>query len=67
MPIISANFTPDGSQVIMTGRRNYFYSLELESGNTLRVTGIRGKYFIKYKVEMRRVLNTHLFPHVHNL
>jgi U3 small nucleolar RNA-associated protein 18 len=42
MPIITANFTPDGSQVIMTGRRSHFYSLELETGNTLRVTGIRG-------------------------
>lgn len=42
MPIFSANFTPDGSEIILTGRRNYFYSLGLESGRVTRTFGIRG-------------------------
>ncbi|KAJ3329547.1 U3 snoRNP protein, partial [Kappamyces sp. JEL0680] len=42
MPIISAHFSNDGSQIVMTGRRNFFYSLDLGSGSVTRTTGIRG-------------------------
>jgi U3 small nucleolar RNA-associated protein 18 len=42
LPIFSAHFTQDGSQIILTGRRNYFYSISLETGKPIRTTGIRG-------------------------
>jgi len=29
MPILHAAFTPDGSQIIASGRRKYFYSFDL--------------------------------------
>ncbi|KAI8896359.1 WD40-repeat-containing domain protein [Globomyces pollinis-pini] len=43
MPIYSANFSSTGSQVILTGRRTVFYTLDLESGEMLKINQIRGR------------------------
>ena len=42
MPIFSAAFSPDGSQIITSGRRNFFYSLNVETNRNNRIPGIRG-------------------------
>ena len=42
LPIFSANFIPDNNEIILTGRRNYFYSLNLDSLKTQRVNTVRG-------------------------
>jgi U3 small nucleolar RNA-associated protein 18 len=43
LPIYSANLTADGTEVLLSGRRPYFYSVNLETGNTDRIYGIRGR------------------------
>jgi U3 small nucleolar RNA-associated protein 18 len=43
MPIFHAHFTTDGTQVIITGRRNYFYVYTLSSGEVEKIHGIRGR------------------------
>jgi len=43
LPIFSCNFSPDGTQVVATGRRKYFYVYDLPSGSPLRVQNIRGR------------------------
>ena len=45
MPIHSAEFTCNASQVIVTGRRNFFYLFDLESGEATKIWGIRGILF----------------------
>lgn len=45
LPIHSAKWTPDGSQIVMTGRRKYFYTLDVESGSIDRIMGVRGELF----------------------
>jgi U3 small nucleolar RNA-associated protein 18 len=44
LPIFTAIFNPKGNEVIVTGRRNYFYSLDLDSGNTKRIGRVLGKF-----------------------
>lgn len=43
LPIFRAAFASEGTQVIATGRRKYYYSLDLGSGQVLRVPGIQGR------------------------
>lgn len=43
MPIYKARFTHDGSEVILSGRRKFFYSYDLEAGVISKVPGIRGR------------------------
>jgi U3 small nucleolar RNA-associated protein 18 len=43
LPISNANFSANGLQVILTGRRNYFYVYDLENGSVERICGIRGR------------------------
>ncbi|CAG8508469.1 4865_t:CDS:2 [Diversispora eburnea] len=42
LPISNASFNPSGSEIIVTGRRKYFYSYNIESGNIERSNGIIG-------------------------
>ena len=44
LPIHCAKLTADGSEILMTGRRKYFYSLNIETGTTDRIYGIRGEF-----------------------
>jgi U3 small nucleolar RNA-associated protein 18 len=46
IPILNASFTPDGSEIVITGRRNYFYTLDLKKEKVRRVTGITGIFSI---------------------
>jgi U3 small nucleolar RNA-associated protein 18 len=43
LPIFSANFSPDGKQIVITGRRNFFYVLDLDAGSTQRIHSIQGR------------------------
>jgi hypothetical protein len=43
MPIHTAAFTPDGKSVVMTGRRKYFYTYDLERATVQRVPRIVGR------------------------
>ena len=45
LPIFSANFIHQNNEIILTGRRNYFYSLNMDSLKTLRINGVRGMNF----------------------
>ncbi|MDP2439746.1 MAG: hypothetical protein Q8P67_28685, partial [archaeon] len=42
LPIRSADFTADGKEVLVSGRKSYFYSYSLDTGHVQRVTQIRG-------------------------
>ncbi|KAJ3163920.1 U3 snoRNP protein [Geranomyces variabilis] len=42
LPIVKASFTPDGSEILITGRRKYFYTYDVEKGAVNRISGIRG-------------------------
>ena len=42
MPIYSAAFSADGDRIITTGRRNFFYCLNVDDGRNSRINGIRG-------------------------
>lgn len=43
MKIFKAHFTSNGSEIILTGRRKYFYVYSLSTGNIEKVNGIRGR------------------------
>jgi len=43
LPILQASFTPDGSQIIASGRRKYFYTFDLNQGAAHKVPGIKGR------------------------
>lgn len=43
MPVHKAAFSGGGAQVIVTGRRSFFYVLDLETANIERVVGIFGR------------------------
>ncbi|KAJ3272498.1 U3 snoRNP protein [Terramyces sp. JEL0728] len=43
LPIVSAGFSADGLQLVLTGRRKFFYVLDLDTGNVDRIKGIRGR------------------------
>jgi U3 small nucleolar RNA-associated protein 18 len=43
MPIHTASFTPDGKSIVMTGRRKYFYTYDLERATVQRVPRIIGR------------------------
>jgi U3 small nucleolar RNA-associated protein 18 len=42
LPIFSASFSPDGNEIFVTGRRNYFYTIDLAKGTTDRIHSIQG-------------------------
>ncbi|KAJ0806224.1 putative transcription factor WD40-like family [Helianthus annuus] len=42
-PIRKASFTPDGSQVILSGRRKFFYSLDLVKAKTDKIGPLVGR------------------------
>eukprot|EP01083_Nonionella_stella_P131324 398923_1 len=42
-PIHTARFTPDGSQVVVSGRRKFFFVYDVESGAVTRIPGIEGR------------------------
>jgi len=42
MPIYSANFFPDGQEVIVTGRRCFFYIYDLNGGEITKIQGVKG-------------------------
>jgi U3 small nucleolar RNA-associated protein 18 len=46
MPIFSAKFNPSGNEVILTGRRPFFYVYNLDSGKADRIDRIIGKYCV---------------------
>ncbi|KAI8929452.1 WD40-repeat-containing domain protein [Entophlyctis helioformis] len=52
MPIFRAHFTPDGRQIIMTGRRKWFYVHDLETGQTNKIWGIRGRDEKSYELSI---------------
>ncbi|KAI8826861.1 WD40-repeat-containing domain protein [Fimicolochytrium jonesii] len=43
LPLHTAHFSPDGKEVVMTGKRKFFYSYDVEKGVVMRVPGIRGR------------------------
>ena len=43
MPIFQAEFTPSGSEVILAGRRKFFYSYDVEKGKVTKIPGIQGR------------------------
>eukprot|EP00743_Colponemidia_sp_Colp-15_P006032 GILK01006482.1.p1 GENE.GILK01006482.1~~GILK01006482.1.p1 ORF type:complete len:523 (+),score=94.01 GILK01006482.1:41-1570(+) len=43
MPILSASFTADGSEIIASGRRKAFYVYDLVRGSVSKVTGLAGR------------------------
>lgn len=43
MPIHTAAFTPDGNSIIMTGRRKYFYTYDLQRATVTRIPRIVGR------------------------
>lgn len=43
LPIRCSKFTSDGREVILTGRRKHFYTMDIEKGTTSRIFGIRGR------------------------
>ncbi|KAJ3381741.1 U3 snoRNP protein [Entophlyctis sp. JEL0112] len=43
MPIHSAGFSADGRQVVVTGRRKFFYVYDVEAGQAERIAAIRGR------------------------
>ena len=45
LTIFNAHFSANGSQVILTGRKPYFYVYDLASGQVDRIFGIRGHKF----------------------
>lgn len=53
MPIMQSEFTPSGSEIILSGRRKYFYSFDVEKGKVTKIPGIQGrteKSFEKFKI-----------------
>lgn len=42
MPIYNASFFPDGQEVIVTGRRRFFYIYDLNKGSIIKINGIKG-------------------------
>mmetsp|Transcript_36137 Transcript_36137/g.71043 ORF Transcript_36137/g.71043 Transcript_36137/m.71043 type:complete len:528 (+) Transcript_36137:38-1621(+) len=43
LPIYQASFSPDGTEVIATGRRKFFYSYDLQAGNVVKVPYVKGR------------------------
>jgi U3 small nucleolar RNA-associated protein 18 len=43
MPIHAADFTADGRQIVISGRRKFFYVFDVEQGAVQKVLGIRGR------------------------
>ena len=43
-PIYSAQFTPDGQQVVMSSRRKHFYVFDMATGDVRKVPNIQGTY-----------------------
>ncbi|KAJ1917900.1 U3 snoRNP protein [Mycoemilia scoparia] len=43
MPIYNAQFINNGDEVIATGRRSYFYTVNIQKGTTDRINGILGR------------------------
>eukprot|EP01147_Barroeca_monosierra_P004842 gene4842-8682_t len=43
LPMYSAFFSPDGSEIVMSGRRPFFYSFDLTTGKIIRIKGITGR------------------------
>lgn len=43
LPISSASWTGDGSEVICTGRRSYFYTYDINAGKAIRIPRILGR------------------------
>nr|KAJ3419131.1 U3 snoRNP protein [Polyrhizophydium stewartii] len=43
MPIHRAHFSADGREIIMSGRRKWFYVFDLESGKTTKIWSARGR------------------------
>ncbi|ORX63246.1 WD40 repeat-like protein [Basidiobolus meristosporus CBS 931.73] len=53
LPIHQAAFTPEGNQILLSGRRKYFYAYDVEAGQITKISGIRGreeKSLEKFKV-----------------
>lgn len=44
MPIRSAEFSADGREVIASGRRKFFYSIDVEQGQVEKISQIQGKH-----------------------
>uniref|UniRef100_A0A803L9F4 U3 small nucleolar RNA-associated protein 18 homolog n=1 Tax=Chenopodium quinoa TaxID=63459 RepID=A0A803L9F4_CHEQI len=42
-PIRNASFLPDGSQVIVSGRRKFFYSVDISKGNVDKIGPLTGR------------------------
>lgn len=42
LPIHNAKFTPNGKEIICTGRRPYFYVYNLSSGTSSKIKGVTG-------------------------
>jgi len=42
-PIYSASFTPDGTQIISSSQRKYFYVFDLGSGNIQKIPWVQGR------------------------
>jgi U3 small nucleolar RNA-associated protein 18 len=47
LPIYSAQFTPDGQRIYLSGRRPFFYAYDLVTGTASRVAGLQGHATVK--------------------
>lgn len=43
MPIHQASFSANGTEIIMTGKRKYYYTFDLQSGSVERIYGVSGR------------------------
>ena len=50
MPIYSAEFTTDGKEAIVSGRRKFFYSVNMEQGQVEKISHIQGRMSIWHVV-----------------
>ncbi|KAJ2080952.1 U3 snoRNP protein [Coemansia sp. RSA 988] len=42
MPITTAQFIRDGKEIVVSGRRGYYYSVDVEHGSVARINGVPG-------------------------
>ncbi|KAI9098050.1 WD40-repeat-containing domain protein [Phlyctochytrium arcticum] len=60
LPIHRANFTPDGKEVLLTGKRNFFYSYNIEASSVQRIPGVRGQDETSYASSYMSPDNKHI-------
>ncbi|KAI8907315.1 WD40-repeat-containing domain protein [Gorgonomyces haynaldii] len=60
MPVASAHFTNDGNEIIITGKRPYFYVYNLQTTTVQKILGIRGRPEKTYEHSLVSPCNNYL-------